>query len=470
MSESRSPIDRLRAAISARAQAEIDEAVAIADLAAEHEWPDEPQIEMIGTRSVRIGADGTALYEEFLPLEVAALKNISVSAATWYIRDLVNLKVRHPLLWAATCRGRLPVYRACQVAQEAARYGLSLVEAQWVDAELSEKLHGQPARRVLLLARGLINDVAPQKVADVHAAGRAERFVRKLPTDDAATAYISARVDTGDAVFFDAMVDRIADILGEHGDTDGKDVRRAKSLGILATPARAHLMLAESAANVADDPEDDLDLDADGEPVQLRRPAIDASLFGRNDLPPHTDPQLLPKVQLYVHVAEESLLTGSGVARIEGIGPLAVTMLKFVMGHSRIRLTPVIRPYSRLATDAYEIPARIREQVALRNSFEVFPGSSRSARHQQLDHTKPFQPGRKRQTRASNLGPLSTKVHRAKTHGGWHLEQPRPGVFLWVSPHGVRYRVSPLGSYQFDKDPRYRELDEILWQYERQRA
>ncbi len=61
--------------------------------------------------------------------------------------------------------------------------------------------------------------------------------MRKLPTDDPGVAYLSARVDTPDAIFFDAMVDRIADILGDRGDTDLKDIRRAKAIGVLGHPA-----------------------------------------------------------------------------------------------------------------------------------------------------------------------------------------------------------------------------------------
>jgi hypothetical protein len=61
-------ISRLRAAAEARAQAEIAEALAIADLAAEHEWDEGADFDVVGTRPVRIGADGTALVDEFLPL------------------------------------------------------------------------------------------------------------------------------------------------------------------------------------------------------------------------------------------------------------------------------------------------------------------------------------------------------------------------------------------------------------------
>ena len=43
--------------------------------------------------------------------------------------------------------------------------------------------------------------------------------------------------------------------------------------------------------------------------------------------------------------------------------------------------------------DSYEIPNRIRQQVILRDGFEVFPFSSRPARGQDLDHTSPYRRG-----------------------------------------------------------------------------
>ena len=81
----------------------------------------------------------------------------------------------------------------------------------------------------------MITRIAPDKVARFSREARVGRFVRKLPTDDPAVAYLSARVDTADAIYFDAMVDRLADILGQQGDTDSKDLRRARSVGFLAT-------------------------------------------------------------------------------------------------------------------------------------------------------------------------------------------------------------------------------------------
>ncbi|HSK34272.1 MAG TPA: hypothetical protein VK903_12360, partial [Propionicimonas sp.] len=142
---------------------------------------------------------------------------------------------------------------------------------------------------------------------------------------------------------------------------------------------------------------------------------------------------------------------------------LPATMLKYLLGHTRVRLTPVIRPYADIAVDSYEIPEAIRRQVLLRDTYEVFPYSSRTARTGDLDHTQPYRPGRKRQTRASNLGPLWRKPHRAKTHADWLLEQPKPGIFWWTTPTGQRYRIGPNGTSRHFTNPRHRLFDEALW-------
>ncbi|HEY3338553.1 MAG TPA: hypothetical protein VGK18_08620 [Propionicimonas sp.] len=422
---------RLRAVFEAQARAEVASAVAIAELAEAREWTAEATFDVVGTRPVRIGADGTALVDEFLPLEVAAAKGISVASATWLVRDVVNLKARHPLLWFQATKGLVPMWRACQLAAEVARFDLTVEQAQELDERLAPKVPTLPWRRVLQLARGLITELAAGKVAALREQSRAARFVRKLPTDDPAVAYISARVDTSDAIFFDAMVDRIADILAARGDTDLKDIRRSKAIGVLATPSRAQLMLAEAA----------------GQPGPVRS----------------TDPRLLPEACVYVHVAEETLLRGAGPARVEDVGALPAVLLKHLLGHSRVRLTPVVRPYAEIVSDAYEIPEPIRRQVLLRDTYEVFPFSSRPPRGADLDHTVPYRPGGKGQTRASNLGPLSRRPHRAKTHGGWLLEQPTPGIFWWATPTGQQFRVGLNGTMRIGRNPRHRAFEQALW-------
>ncbi len=309
---------RLRAAVEALTRAEVEQAVAIAELAEAHEWTADATFDVIGTRPVRIGADGTALVDEFLPLEVATLKGISVASATWLIRDVVNLRARHPLLWFQATRGLIPMFRACMLAAEVARFDLTVEQARALDERLAPKVPTLPWRRVLQLARGLITELAAGKVTALQQEARAARFVRKVPTDDPSTAYISARVDTADAIFFDAMVDRIADILGTNGDSDTKEVRRAKSIGILATPARAQLLLSEAVCP------------SSGSGTREGSGSREGS--GAGSMVRSTDPRLLPQAQVYVHVAEETLLRGAGPARVEGVGAFPAAMLKPLAG------------------------------------------------------------------------------------------------------------------------------------------
>ncbi|MGB7964501.1 MAG: hypothetical protein WCF12_16280, partial [Propionicimonas sp.] len=108
--------------------------------------------------------------------------------------------------------------------------------------------------------------------------------------------------------------------------------------------------------------------------------------------------------------------------------------------------------------DAYEIPARIRRAVLLRHPWEVFPYSARPSPRLDLDHTRPCRwDGTPGQTDPDNLGPLSRKVHRAKTRAGWRLRQPRPGLFVWRSPLGRRYWITPDGLTHNDPDHRPRD-------------
>ena len=392
---------------------------------------------MLGQRPVRLGADGTALVGEFLPLEIAALKGISVGAATWLIRDILNLQHRHPHLWAAVLRGAVPVYRAAQLTTLAAGFELSGEQALAVDAEVAPKLGRVGWRRILELTRAAITHVAPDVVVAKAAAARSERFVHVHPTDDPTLAYLSARLDTTDAANLDHTLNRVADALGANGDDEPRDIRRAKALGILASPQRAAELLATGSDNQRG----------------------------------------LPRAVVHLHLTDTQLASADGVARAERLGPVHVQQLRHLLGHSRVTLGRIVRTDAEPGVATYEIPERVREAVIARDRYEVFPYSSRPARSQDLDHTQEFDltspraadsPGAA-QTRPANLGPLSRKAHRAKTFGAWRLDQPRPGVFWWHSPGGVTYRVSPKGTKQVAGEAAGLE-DLMLWHIDHWRA
>jgi len=72
---------------------------------------------------------------------------------------------------------------------------------------------------------------------------------------------IWVRTETPAAIWFDAAVDRAADIIGLLGDTSCKDVRRAKAVGILAQPQQA-LDLFDPGTQLTTDPAGDMADDA----------------------------------------------------------------------------------------------------------------------------------------------------------------------------------------------------------------
>ncbi len=393
-------VERLRYSMELRRQADAEEMRALADLTVEHSWTTTDEYDVVGEHPVRLGADGSRLVGEFLPLEVAAIKGISVTAATWLLRDVLNLQARHPNLWRAVQAGNVAPFKGFRIAQLAARYELTQEQTLAVDAKLAGKIDRVSWARLQRLTRGLIGQLAADKIAAASRAAREARFVRSDPCDEPVVTEVWARIDTTDAQQLEASIQAIAKALGSQGDTDSLDLRRAKALGILATPARAQALLEDS-----------------------------------------DDSRYLPRTKVYLHLAPDG-----PVARSETLGPLARAQLAELFGTHRITITPVLHADSGQAVDCYEIPERTRETVVLRDVCEVFPYSSRTARRLDLDHTQPYRAGAAGQTRPDNLGPLTRRVHRAKTAGRWRLRQPRGGVFWWKSPTGQQYRVSPDGT------------------------
>ena len=412
-------MERLRAAVAAESAAQTAKAQAILDLALEGDWRDGDEFEMVGRRPVRIGGDGTPLVDETLPLEIAALTGVSVTGATLLIRDIVSLNSRHPSAWQAVQDGRVPLWRARQLAQLADTFELGYGECLRVDAKIEPCLGLLGWGRVLARFRAAIIQVAPEKVAAHADQSRRSRHVRTgVSEDDPSLGWMTALADTADVKAFENLLGLVTKALIEQGDPDPVDVVRSKALGRMADP--------EGVLALLDGVDDTTPAAQQGEKRSRHRHA--------------------PTAQVYVHLSSDVLEDG-GPARIEKLGPVLVDELSHVVGHHRIKLTPVVYVHdAEQPVDAYDIPEPMRESVLGRDRYEVFPYSSREARGCDLDHTIPYVDGEPDQTRPSNLGPLTRRPHRGKTHGGWRLDQPRPGIFWWTSPRGQIYRVGPDGT------------------------
>jgi hypothetical protein len=282
---------------------------------------------------------------------------------------------------------------------------------------------------------------------------------------------IIARATAGDAIWFKAAIDRLADILTRQGDTDSVEVRRSKAIGILAQPAQALKLLCDHQHDPWDRATDDPDaepandhlafeevVDDDGNSAD---PSDEAGHRSLQIMPPPFHPsRARPRAMVYVHLAAEALMAGTGICRVEDVGPILLSRLHGLLGdRCTINLKPVIDlPAGHIPVDSYEIPASLREQIQLRHPADVFPYAAAVTRALDLDHTIPYldpdQGGPPGQTRIGNLGPHTRHHHNLKTHGHWQVRQPEPGTWLWRSPHQRIYLINssgthPLGDTEF---------------------
>jgi hypothetical protein len=93
------------------------------------------------------------------------------------------------------------------------------------------------------------------------------------------------------------------------------------------------------------------------------------------------------------------------------------------------------------ASQAYQVAARLREFMNLRDLTCRFPTCRQPAWRCDADHTKPHDQGGL--TCLCNLGPLCRYHHQLKQQPGWRLDQPALGTFTWTTPTGRTYNTQP---------------------------
>ena len=105
-------------------------------------------------------------------------------------------------------------------------------------------------RRILDAA---VLDADPDLAAERAERARTSQDVYSFDSEDGLKTIV-AKAAAGDAVWFLAAVNRIADILATRGDTDPVGARRARAVGILARPAEALQLLIEHQHDHDDNP------------------------------------------------------------------------------------------------------------------------------------------------------------------------------------------------------------------------
>lgn len=436
----------LEQAQTAKRQAEVQEALAMLRVVKTYRH-------QIPTDKIRLGGDGTGLVDDFACLELAAALHRTADSATSEVVELLNLDARLPRLWESVVACGVPLWLARRIARTTG--DLSLSKALWVDATIAPFTTRLAPPRLLRFVEALVVQADPV-AADERFARRARPRVEISPSRPDGLRDIYGWLNAADATYLDAALEQLSAILAAQGSTEEASERRATALGILATPARALAMIQHALTQPTLD-----------ESVPVERPRSEAGSQSAADAttmadhgprspvgcPGHTcgtitvDPdRLLPKATLVIHLSDDALTTGTGVGRCEQLGPVTIQQIRQLLGHTRVVVQPVFNPNGIVPVDAYEIPESMRRAVLQRHPFEIFPYAGRGSAGLDLDHTRPYRrDGTPDQTRPDNLGPLRRKSHRAKTHASWRLAQPEPGRFVWRSPLGRRYVLTPSG-------------------------
>ncbi len=158
---------------------------------------------------------------------------------------------------------------------------------------------------------------------------------------------------------------------------------------------------------------------------------------------------------LYVHITDQTLLDGDGVARVEAFGPVFAARLEELLGHGQIIVKPVIDLKKKINVNAYETTRELREHLKLIHPVEQFPyGAAETTNSTDLDHITPYDfadTGPPGQTSIINLVPLRRYSHRVKTLGRWASERLDDGTLEWTTRHGFKFQVTHQGTRPADR-------------------
>ncbi|SDD50799.1 hypothetical protein [Nocardioides lianchengensis] len=379
-----------------------------------------------GDQLIDLGGDGTPYVQDLCLGELAIARHTHLLSTRSVMADALDLRHRLPQTWAIVQTLACEVWVACRVASMTRK--LTHAQVALVDEAVARAIGGcAPGRVFRIVEAKIIEADTAAHIARIEEQGRT-RTVVLSPTDDTGLRMLFARLEAGDAVWVDATIDRVADLLHDDADLRAlhhpdlpEDVTKAElraiALGWLARPhdlaALLHLL----------DQHDD-------EQASKRRK---------------------PSAVLHVHFHQAALDTGVGVARVEELGPLVLDQVRLLLAHANVTLRPVLDLSETIAVDRYEHPTIVRERTAILIPADAFPHSTSVTRRVDLDHPTPYldpdSGGPPGQTGDHAAAPLTRRHHRAKTHAGYTVEQLDRTTFEWTTPHGVKRRVDPTGTH-----------------------
>jgi hypothetical protein len=321
--------------------------------------------------------------------EVAAALNWAPPTASNKVKTAVDLVTRLPQAVAALDRGEIDFPKACALVEWTAP--LSIDQAREVAAVVLPWSAGRTVGAMRQKLSREIIKIDPDGAAARTRARRTRRTVEYRPLPDGMAELLI--YDSADRI---RALYQLLDYLA----------RRAKAAGdkcpldALRTDALMDLILGPNWERVK---------------IELRITVPASVMAGVSDHPAH----------------------------LHGYGPIASGTLWELAGKSAFWRRIVTDPATGTVMEVSRRnpPGQLREYLATRTPTCVGVGCNRPAESCEVDHTVDYAKGGA--TAEANTGPACKHHNLSKVNGGWTLEQPTPGYFVWTSPAGLTYEVHP---------------------------
>jgi hypothetical protein len=422
------------AAVRARRLAEVHDLEVLAEWAAMHSGDPTHARDVL----VQLGGEGTPGVQDFCLGEIALARNTGVMTTTNAIAEVLDLLFRLPDTWAVCVAGDAEVQTARRVAKLSRHLPADRVGV--VDRAIARIIGQESGGRVLAVAEATIIEADPGLHEERVEAERRRRYVSSGRTDEFGLRTVIARCEAGDAVWVEATVARVAEVIAPLHAEASADELRSIAFGWLARPAELLALLLEHR-----DDQETLDPALDGVEAPSRATAFPADLLDALrsvDISP-----LAPRSVLYVHLHQAAVNGSHGVARVDGLGPVTLASLQTLLARTSLVVKPVLDLSERVRTTAYEHPESLKERVHLTTGGDYWPYATSTSRHVDYDHPTAYDDtGPPGQTGTHNSGPLGRRHHRWKTHAGYRARQCGQGRYVWLTPHGLGFLVDHRGT------------------------
>ncbi len=219
------------AAVRARRLAEVADLQVLAQWAAihtsdpTHEWD----------ALVRLGGEGTPSVQDFCLGEIALARGTGVTATSNALADTLDLIHRLHETWAVCTAGDAEIHLARRVAKLSRHLPADKVTV--VDRAVARIICHESGGRVLAVAEAKIIEADPGLHEQRVEAERCRRYVSSSRTDEFGLRTVIARVEAGDAVWVEATLTRVAEIIA-HRFPDALRRRAARHRIRVAGPPR----------------------------------------------------------------------------------------------------------------------------------------------------------------------------------------------------------------------------------------